>query len=89
MPNKDYPYYPPKLIKKISKILKSGRVNYWTGNEGALFEKEFSKYVGNKYSIAVSNGSVALELVLKAFNFKKEDQIIVTPRSFIISGFSN
>ena len=85
MRNKDYPYYPPRLIKKISKILKSGRVNYWTGNEGALFEKEFSKYVGNKYSIAVSNGSVALELVLKAFNFKKEDQIIVTPRSFIIS----
>ena len=85
MPNKDYPYYPPKLISKISKTLKSGRVNYWTGYEGALFEKEFSNYIGNKYSIAVSNGSVALELVLKAFNFKKQDQIIVTPRSFIIS----
>ncbi len=85
MPNKDYPFYPPKLLKKISKTLKSGRVNYWTGSEGTLFEKEFSNYVGNKYSIAVSNGSVALELVLKAFKFKKQDQIIVTPRSFIIS----
>ena len=50
-----------------------------------MFEKEFWEYVGNKYSIAVSNGSVALELVLKAFNFKSEDQTIVTPRSFIIS----
>mgnify|MGYP006123507855 FL=1 len=85
MPNKDYPYYPPKLIRKIDKILKSGKVNYWTGNEGILFEKEFSKYVRNKYSIAVSNGSVALEIALKALNLKKNDEIIVTPRSFIIS----
>ena len=85
MLSKDYPYYPPKLITKIDKILKSGKVNYWTGNEGVLFEKEFSKYVGNKYSIAVSNGSVALELALKSLNLKKNDEIIVTPRSFIIS----
>lgn len=85
MKNKDYPYYPSKLIKKINKTLKSGKVNYWTGNEGVLFEKEFSKYIGNKYSVAVSNGSVALEIALKALNFKKNDHIIVSPRSFIIS----
>ena len=72
MSNKEYPYYPPVLIKKINKILKSGKVNYWTGNQGFLFEKEFSKYVGNKYSIAVSNGSVALEIALKALNLKKK-----------------
>ena len=41
MQRRDYPYYPPKLIEKINKTLKSGRVNYWTGNEGVLFEKEF------------------------------------------------
>ena len=34
MPTKDYPYYPPELIKRVNKILKSGKVNYWTGNEG-------------------------------------------------------
>jgi dTDP-4-amino-4,6-dideoxygalactose transaminase len=85
MLKKNYPYYPPKLIKKVSQTLKSGKVNYWTGNEGILFEKEFSNYVGNNYSIAVSNGSVALELALKALNLKKNDKIIVTPRSFIIS----
>jgi dTDP-4-amino-4,6-dideoxygalactose transaminase len=85
MLNKNYPYYPPLLINKIDQILKSGKVNYWTGNEGILFEKEFSKYVGNKYSIAVSNGSVALEIALKALNFRKNDEIIVTPRSFVIS----
>ena len=85
MTKRDYPYYPPKLISKINKTLKSGKVNYWTGNEGILFEKEFSNYVGNKYSIAVSNGSIALEIALKALNLKKKDEIIVTPRSFVIS----
>ena len=32
--------------------------------------KEFSKYIGNRYSIAVSNGSVSLEMALKALNLK-------------------
>ena len=88
MINKKYPYYPDKLIQKINRTLKSGKVNYWTGNEGYFFEKEFSKYVGNKYSVAVSNGSVALEIAIKALNFKKGDEIIVSPRSFIISASS-
>ena len=85
MPDKEYPYYPPRLINKVSQTLKSGKVNYWTGNECILFEKEFSKYVKNNYSVAVSNGSVALEIALKALNLKKNDKVIVTPRSFIIS----
>ena len=72
-------------LKKVNQILRSGKINYWTGNEGILFEKKFSNYVCNKYSIAVSNGSVALEIALRALDLKKGDKIIVTPRSFIIS----
>ena len=79
------PFYSSKSIQKIGPLLKSGKVNYWTGNECKKFEKEFSKYLGNKHSIAVSNGSVALEIALKALKLKKQDQIIVSPRSFIIS----
>lgn len=82
---KNYPYYPDKLLNKIIKTFKSGKVNYWTGKEGKFFEKEFSRYLGNKYSVAVSNGSVALEIALKALNLKKNAHVIVTPRSFIIS----
>jgi dTDP-4-amino-4,6-dideoxygalactose transaminase len=80
-----YPFYDRNSIKKISNILKSGKVNYWTGKECVLFEKYFSSYVGLKYSVAVSNGSVALELAIKSLNLKKNDEIIVTPRSFIAS----
>lgn len=79
------PFYSNKSIQKIGPMLKSGKVNYWSGNEGKKFEKEFSNYLGNKYSVGLSNGSVALEIALKALKLNKQDQIIVTPRSFIIS----
>ena len=79
------PFYSNKLIKKIGPLLKSGKVNYWSGNQCKNFEKEFSKYLGNKYSVALSNGSVALEIALKTLRLKKSDEIIVSPRSFIIS----
>ena len=78
-------YYSTESIKKIEKILKNGEVNYWSGKECKKFEKEFSKYLGNKYSVALSNGSVALEIALKALHLKKGDEVIVSPRSFIIS----
>jgi dTDP-4-amino-4,6-dideoxygalactose transaminase len=77
--------YSTAEIKKVEKVLSSRLTNYWTGKENYFFEKEFSKYVGNRYSVSVSNGSVALELAVRALNLKEEDQIIVTPRSFIIS----
>jgi len=80
-----YPKYSANTLKKVQRVLQSGRVNYWTGNQCKDFEKEFSKYLGTKYSICLSNGSVALELALKAFNLNKNDQVIVSSRSFIIS----
>ncbi len=79
------PFYSSKSIRKIGPLLKSGKVNYWTGIEGKKFEQEFSNYLGNKYSLALSNGSVALEIALQALKLKKQDEIIVSPRSFIIS----
>ena len=77
--------YTKKQIQLVSKVLKTNKTNYWTGNECRNFEKEFSNYHGVKYSLAVSNGSVALELALKSLGLKNNDQVIVTPRSFIIS----
>jgi len=80
-----YPNFNQNTLKRVQQVLKSGRVNYWTGNECKEFEKEFSNYHNVKYSLTVSNGSVALEIALKALNLKKTDSIIVTPRSFVIS----
>ena len=47
-------------------MLRSGKVNYWTGSEGKLFEKEFACYVGVEYAIALANGTLAIELALIA-----------------------
>ncbi len=77
--------YTLKQINNVAKILKKNKTNYWTGSECKSFEKEFSNYHNIKYSVAVSNGSVALEIALKVLNLKKKDAVIVTPRSFIIS----
>ena len=77
--------YNQKQIKSVSEVLNKNKTNYWTGHHGRLFEREFSKYHGVKYSVCVSNGSVALEIVLKALNLKPAAAVIVTPRSFVIS----
>ena len=52
------PIYTKKSIQKVGSLLKSGKVNYWTGKECKKFEKEFSNYLGNKYAVTLSNGSV-------------------------------
>ena len=70
-----YPNFNQNTLKRVQQVLKSGRVNYWTGNECKEFEKEFSNYHNVKYSLTVSNGSVALEIALKALNLKKKTQL--------------
>ena len=42
MKSKNWPYYSNEEIKKVVKVLKSGKVNYWTGNECSNFEKLFA-----------------------------------------------
>jgi len=77
--------YDQKQIKLVTKVLRKNKTNYWTGQECKNFEKEFSNYHNVKYSIAVSNGSVALEIGLKSLALKNTQEVIVTSRSFIIS----
>ena len=80
-----WPKYSSIEISTINKILKSGKVNYWTGKYGKLLEKKFSSLVNKKYALSVSNATVGLEYALRCLNFKKNDEIIVTPRSYYSS----
>ena len=80
-----YPKFTNSEIKSVVNILKSGKINYWSGNISKKFEKEFGKYHNMKHCLLVSNGSVALEIALKSLNLPKDSEVIVTPRSFIIS----
>jgi len=80
-----WPVFAKDEIAAVKRVLQSGKVNYWTGNEGRLFEKEFATFIGVKYAVAVMNGTVALEAALMALGIGKGDDVIVTPRSFIAS----
>jgi len=80
-----WPYYASDEIAAVTNVLKSGRVNYWTGDEGRKFEHEFADYHGVKYAVAVANGTVALDLALHALGIGSGDEVIVTPRTFIAS----
>ena len=80
-----WPNFSLQEAKAVYEVIKSNRVNYWTGEQGKKFESEFSSYIGTKYSIALANGTLALDLALKALDIKSGDEVIVTPRSFIAS----
>ena len=83
-----WPFYDDEQLSNVTKILKSGKVNYWTGNQGRFFEKEFSKKFDAKYSLAMANGSLALSCAYLALDLKKGDEIITTPRTFIATSSS-
>ncbi len=83
-----WPNYTEKEIKRISNILRTGKVNYWTGQEGKLFEKEYAAFCKTKYATAVSNGSVALSLSYSALGLKNNDEVITTPRTYIATSSS-
>lgn len=59
----------------------------WISSEGTFirrFETEFAKYVGRKYSVAVANGTAALDLAIESLKLNPGDEIIV-PTFTIIS----
>ncbi len=80
-----WPSFTQQEADAVSRVLLSNKVNYWTGTEAREFEKEFAQFADSKYAIAVSNGTTALDLALHALDLQPEDEVIVTPRTFIAS----
>lgn len=83
-----WPHYSEAEISAVSDVLRSGKVNYWTGQECKQFEKEFATYIGCRYGIALANGTAALELALRSAGIGSGDEVVVTCRSFIASASS-
>lgn len=78
-----WPCFGDDEIEAVTRVLRSGWVNQWTGSEVNSFEKEYTDYLGVK--LAVANGSVALDSTLAILNIGPGDEVIVTPRSFVAS----
>ena len=86
MPTKAaWPYFEDDEVIAAARVLRSGKINQWTGEEVEKFQKEFADFCGVRHAIALVNGSVALDLALCALNIVPGDEVIVTPRSFIAS----
>jgi dTDP-4-amino-4,6-dideoxygalactose transaminase len=80
-----WPLFDQEEANAVRDVLLSNKVNYWSGDNGRKFEKEFAEWVNTEYAVAVSNGTVALELALKAMGVKNGDELIVTSRTFLAS----
>src|SRR5690625_1135547 len=80
-----WPVFPADEQAAAQQVLASGRVNYWTGDEGAEFEREFAAWNGTRHALALANGTLALELALHAFDIGTGADVVTTPRTFIAS----
>jgi len=80
-----WPSFTEEEAIAVQRTLLSNKVNYWTGSECREFEKEFAAWSETRYAVALSNGTLALDIALKALGIGPGDEVVVTPRTFIAS----
>lgn len=78
-----WPHFEPDEVEAAAAVLRSGKINYWTGEEGREFENEFARYAGCKHGVALANGTVALELALHVLGIGPGDEVVVPSRTFV------
>ncbi|MDH2469535.1 DegT/DnrJ/EryC1/StrS aminotransferase family protein [Acinetobacter baumannii] len=83
-----WPSFTTEEADAVKNVLLSNKVNYWTGQECRIFEKEFAEFSDTKYAVALANGTVALDVALKALDIGSGDDVIVTSRTFLASASS-
>jgi dTDP-4-amino-4,6-dideoxygalactose transaminase len=83
-----WPHFDEKDIQAVTEVLKSGKVNYWTGPKGMEFEKKYARWQGSGYAISVATGTAALHTALSALGIGPGDEVIVPSYTFIATSFS-
>ncbi|EPP7603293.1 DegT/DnrJ/EryC1/StrS family aminotransferase [Acinetobacter baumannii] len=83
-----WPSFTTEEADAVKNVLLLNKVNYWTGQECRIFEKEFAEFSDTKYAVALANGTVALDVALKALDIGAGDDVIVTSRTFLASASS-
>lgn len=87
-PFSPWPSFTQQEADAVSRVVLSNKVNYWTGTEGREFEKEFATWADSQYAVALGNGTLALDIALKALGVGAGDEVITTPRTFLASASS-
>ena len=80
-----WPYFAEDEVAAIADVMRSGNVNYCTGEQGKAFEREFADACRTKHAVAVANGTVALELALRSVGIRSGDQVVTSSRTFCAS----
>ncbi len=77
-----WPYADEKEREIVDDVLKSGC--WWrnVGTQVKMFEKEFSEYHCCQGGVTVANGTVAIEIALRALSIKEGDEVIVPAFTF-------
>ena len=75
-------------IAAVATVMRSGRLNYTTGGQGRAFEREFADAYGTRYAVAVTNGTLALELALRCVGIRPGDHVITSSRTFVATASS-
>jgi perosamine synthetase len=68
-------------IEAVAAVLRSGHLA--AGEHVAAFEEEFARTVRADHAVAVSNGTTALELALRALDVRPGDEVVVPSFTFI------
>jgi dTDP-4-amino-4,6-dideoxygalactose transaminase len=84
-PFSPWPAFSTEEADAIREVLLSNKVNYWTGNEARTFEREFAQWCETRHAVALANGTLALDVALKALGIGPGDEVVVTPRTFMAS----
>ncbi|TMM46378.1 DegT/DnrJ/EryC1/StrS family aminotransferase [Colwellia ponticola] len=87
-PFSPWPSFTQEEADAVQSVLLSNKVNYWTGQEGREFEKEFATWADSNYAVALGNGTLALDIALKVMSIGAGDEVITTPRTFLASASS-
>lgn len=88
LPKLGWPNFDENTIKAVEAVLRSGKVNYWTGHKGQEFEEKFAEWQGSKYAVSVATGTAALHVSLAALGIGPGDEVIVPSYTFIATSFS-
>lgn len=81
--NRTYFMNQEEYEKKALDVLRNGW--YVLGNEVKEFEKEFSSYIGTKYSIGLDNGLNALVIAFRELGIGEGDEVLVQANTYIAS----
>jgi dTDP-4-amino-4,6-dideoxygalactose transaminase len=83
-----WPCLDENAIRAVEEVLRSGKVNYWTGPKGMEFERRFAEWQGSRFAVSASSGTAALHVALTALGIGPGDEVIVPSYTFIASSFS-